>query len=215
MLLFDEVIPAPRRVGRAQTLFVHAGSHHVGRYSAAKPASHTAAGANHERWRPPARLLRPLSGNPVAMAAGLATLDLIQAKGFYEELDRKTRLLTDSLQAVADEVGVGFSTTRVCGMFGLFFNVEKVETYAQATGCDVQMFNRFFHGMLRRGIYLAPSAFEAGFMSAAHSEQDIADTFTAARAARAEAKKAVGIREAARRTQAPQASSTSHVDMRR
>jgi glutamate-1-semialdehyde 2,1-aminomutase len=127
-----------------------------------------------------------LSGNPVAMAAGLATLELIQAPGFYEELDRRTRLLTDALQAVADEAGVPFSTTRVCGMFGLYFSAEKVETYAQATACDVAAFNRFFHGMLQRGVYLAPSAFEAGFLSSAHSEQDLADTVAAARATFAE-----------------------------
>jgi glutamate-1-semialdehyde 2,1-aminomutase len=131
-----------------------------------------------------------LSGNPVAMAAGLATLELIQAPGFHAELDRKTRLLTDALQAVADEAGVPFSTTRVCGMFGLYFTAENVETYAQATACDVAAFNRFFHGMLRRGVYLAPSAFEAGFLSAAHTEQDLADTVAAARAAFAEARAA-------------------------
>jgi glutamate-1-semialdehyde 2,1-aminomutase len=131
-----------------------------------------------------------LSGNPVAMAAGLATLELIQAPGFHAELDRKTRLLTDALQAVADEAGVPFSTTRVCGMFGLYFTAENVETYAQATACDVAAFNRFFHGMLRRGVYLAPSAFEAGLLSAAHTEQDLADTVAAARAAFAEARAA-------------------------
>jgi glutamate-1-semialdehyde 2,1-aminomutase len=129
-----------------------------------------------------------LSGNPVAMAAGLATLELIQEPGFYTELDRKTRLITDSLQAIADEAGVAFSTTRVCGMFGLFFSSEHVESYRQATACDVSRFKRFFHGMLKRGIYLAPSAFEAGFLSAAHSEQDIADTFAAAREAFVEAR---------------------------
>jgi glutamate-1-semialdehyde 2,1-aminomutase len=122
-----------------------------------------------------------LSGNPVAMAAGLATLELIQAPGFYDELDRRTRLLADGMQAVADGAGVPFSTTRICGMFGLYFSAERVETYAQATSADTAMFNRFFHAMLKRGVYLAPSAFEAGFMSIAHSEQDIADTLQAAR----------------------------------
>jgi len=122
-----------------------------------------------------------LSGNPVAMAAGLATLELIQAPGFYDELDRRTRLLADGFQAVADEAGVPFTTTRVCGMFGLFFTDRRVETYDDATACDTAMFNRFFHAMLERGVYLAPSAFEAGFMSMAHSEQDIADTLQAAR----------------------------------
>ncbi|MCE5231751.1 MAG: glutamate-1-semialdehyde 2,1-aminomutase [Mizugakiibacter sp.] len=129
-----------------------------------------------------------LSGNPVAMAAGLAMLELIQQPGFHADLQRKTRLLTDGLRAVATEAGVPFSVNRVCGMFGLFFTDAKVETYAQATACDTGAFNRFFHGMLKRGVYLAPSAFEAGFMSAAHGEQDIADTLDAARAAFREAK---------------------------
>ena len=124
-----------------------------------------------------------LSGNPIARAAGLAMLEVIQAPGFYAELERKTNLLTDGLVAVALDAGVPFSVNRVCGMFGLFFSAEKVETYTQATACDVAAFNRFFHAMLDRGVYLAPSAFEAGFISTAHSEQDIADTLDAARAA--------------------------------
>jgi glutamate-1-semialdehyde 2,1-aminomutase len=124
-----------------------------------------------------------LSGNPVAMAAGLAMLELIQAPGFHAELERKTALLTDGLRAVAIDAGVPFSVNRVCGMFGLFFSAANVETFAQATACDVAAFNRFFHAMLERGVYLAPSAFEAGFMSAAHTEQDIADTLQAAREA--------------------------------
>jgi glutamate-1-semialdehyde 2,1-aminomutase len=124
-----------------------------------------------------------LSGNPVAMAAGLAMLELIQALGFYDELAARTRLLTDGLQAVADGEGLPFSVNRVGGMFGLFFTSEKVESFAQATAADTAMFNRFFHGMLERGVYLAPSAFEAGFVSSAHTEQDLADTLEAARGA--------------------------------
>jgi glutamate-1-semialdehyde 2,1-aminomutase len=124
-----------------------------------------------------------LSGNPVAMAAGLAMLELIQTPGFYDTLAARTRLLTDGLQAVADGEGVPFSTNRVGGMFGLFFTHEKVDSYAQATAADIAMFNRFFHGMLERGIYLAPSAFEAGFLSSAHSDEDIAATLEAARVA--------------------------------
>jgi glutamate-1-semialdehyde 2,1-aminomutase len=122
-----------------------------------------------------------LSGNPVAMAAGLAMLELIQAPGFYEDLERKATLLIDGLRAVAMEAGMPFSTNRVGAMFGLFFTDIQVETYTQATTCDVAAFNRFFHAMLARGVYLAPSAFEAGFLSAAHSEKDIADTIQAAR----------------------------------
>ncbi len=122
-----------------------------------------------------------LSGNPVAMAAGLAMLELIQAPGFYESLAARTRLLTDGLQAVADGEGIPFSTNRVGGMFGLFFTAEKVESYTQATAADTTLFNRFFHGMLERGVYLAPSAFEAGFVSSAHTDDDIAATLEAAR----------------------------------
>jgi glutamate-1-semialdehyde 2,1-aminomutase len=129
-----------------------------------------------------------LSGNPVAMAAGLAMLELIQAPGFYDTLAARTRLLCDGLQAVADGEGVPFSTNRVGGMFGLFFTREKVESFAQATAADTALFNRFFHGMLKRGVYLAPSAFEAGFLSSAHGEQDIADTLEAARGALREAR---------------------------
>jgi glutamate-1-semialdehyde 2,1-aminomutase len=129
-----------------------------------------------------------LSGNPVAMAAGLAMLELIQAPGFHDALAARTRLLADGFQSVADGEGVAFSTNRVGGMFGLFFSGEKVASYAQATAADAALFNRFFHGMLKRGVYLAPSAFEAGFMSSAHSDQDIADTLEAARGALREAK---------------------------
>ena len=122
-----------------------------------------------------------LSGNPVAMAAGLAMLELIQEAGFYDRLAARTRLLADGLQAVADGEGVPFSTNRVGAMFGLFFTQEKVESYAQATAADTAAFNRFFHGMLERGVYLAPSAFEAGFLSSAHSDEDLAATLEAAR----------------------------------
>jgi len=129
-----------------------------------------------------------LSGNPVAMAAGLAVLELVQAAGFHDALSAKTQQLTDGLQSVANEEGIPFSTNSVGGMFGLFFTAEKVTSYAQATAADSALFNRFFHGMLKRGIYLAPSAFEAGFISSVHSEQDIADTLQAARAAMREAR---------------------------
>jgi glutamate-1-semialdehyde 2,1-aminomutase len=131
-----------------------------------------------------------LSGNPVAMAAGLAMLGLIQAPGFHDALAARTRLLCDGLQAVADGEGVPFSTNCVGGMFGLFFTREKVHSYTQATTADTALFNRFFHGMLKRGVYLAPSAFEAGFLSSAHGEQDIVDTLEAARAALREARQA-------------------------
>jgi glutamate-1-semialdehyde 2,1-aminomutase len=92
-------------------------------------------------------------------------------------------MLTDGLQAVADGEGVPFSTNRVGGMFGLFFTHETVSSYAQATAADTAMFNRFFQGMLEHGVFLAPSAFEAGFLSSAHSDEDIAATLNAARIA--------------------------------
>jgi glutamate-1-semialdehyde 2,1-aminomutase len=123
-----------------------------------------------------------LSGNPVAMAAGLATLELIQQPGFHEALERSTHALCDGLEAAAREAGIAFHTTRAPGMFGLYFREGPVESFADAMGSDTQRFNRFFHGMLERGVYLAPSAFEAGFMSSAHGEAEIAQTIEAARA---------------------------------
>lgn len=124
-----------------------------------------------------------LSGNPVAMAAGLAMLELIQAPGFHEALEAKTHALCDGLEAAARDAGVAFTTQRVGGMFGLFFSSERVDTYTQAMSCDANAFNRFFHAMLERGVYLAPSAFEAGFMSSAHDDAVIARTLEAAREA--------------------------------
>ena len=124
-----------------------------------------------------------LSGNPVAMAAGLAMLELIQQPGFHEHLTAATARLCEGLEAAAREAGVAVTTTRVGAMFGLFFTDQKVETYAQATACDTAAFNRFFHAMLERGVYLAPSAFEAGFMSSAHTPDVIDATISAAREA--------------------------------
>ncbi len=129
-----------------------------------------------------------LSGNPVAMAAGLATLELVRQPGFHAELKAKTEMLCDGLEAAAKEAGVPVTTNRACGMFGLFFTDRKVESFADATACDTAAFNRFFHGMLQRGVYFAPSAFEAGFLSTAHSELDIELTIEAARAAFREAR---------------------------
>ena len=129
-----------------------------------------------------------LSGNPVAMAAGLAMLELVQAPGFYETLDARTATLCAGLEAAAREAGIPFTTNRVGSMFGLFFTDARVETYAQATACDVAAFNRFFHAMRERGVYLAPSAFEAGFLSMAHDDAVIEATIEAARGAFAAAK---------------------------
>jgi glutamate-1-semialdehyde 2,1-aminomutase len=124
-----------------------------------------------------------LSGNPVAMAAGLKMLELIQAPGFHDALEAKTHALCDGLEAAARDANIPFTTTRIGGMFGMFFSAQSVDTYAQAIACDTAAFNRFFHAMLERGVYLAPSAFEAGFMSSAHGDAEIAATIDAARAA--------------------------------
>ena len=121
-----------------------------------------------------------LSGNPVAVAAGLATLRLIEQPGFYGELARKTGALCDGLSAAAKKNGVTFSAQSVGGMFGLYFRASCPQSYAEVMGCDKDQFNRFFHAMLEAGHYFAPSAFEAGFVSAAHSDDDIAATIAAA-----------------------------------
>jgi glutamate-1-semialdehyde 2,1-aminomutase len=123
-----------------------------------------------------------LSGNPVAVAAGLATLKLVQQPGFYEALTAKTQALCDGLVAAAARHGVAFSAQSVGGMFGLYFRASCPQTYAEVLECDKEAFNRFFHAMLDAGHYFAPSAFEAGFVSAAHSEADIAATIAAAEA---------------------------------
>jgi glutamate-1-semialdehyde 2,1-aminomutase len=124
-----------------------------------------------------------LSGNPVAVAAGLATLKAIQAPGFYDRLSEATRALTEGLTAAAAKAGVAFSAQSVGGMFGIYFAREVPQSYAAVMSCDKEAFNRFFHRMLDAGVYLAPSAFEAGFVSAAHSAQDIRQTIEAAASA--------------------------------
>jgi len=121
-----------------------------------------------------------LSGNPVAVAAGLATLALTEAPGFYEQLAAKTASMTEGLAAAAKRAGVTFCADAVGGMFGLYFAATVPQSYDQIMACDKERFNGFFHRMLDRGIYLAPSAYEAGFVSAAHSAQDIAATIAAA-----------------------------------
>ena len=123
-----------------------------------------------------------LSGNPLAVAAGLATLKAIQAPGFYDELARKTAALCAGLMAAAKQHGVAFSGQSVGGMFGLYFRASCPRSYAEVMDCDKDAFNRFFHAMLAAGHYFAPSAFEAGFVSIAHSDDDIAATVEAAEA---------------------------------
>jgi len=121
-----------------------------------------------------------LSGNPVAVAAGLATLALTEAPGFYEALAAKTRALVDGLEAAAKQAGVAFRANAVGGMFGLYFAPSVPASYDAVMACDKERFNRFFHAMLGAGVYFAPSAYEAGFVSVAHSDADIAQTVRSA-----------------------------------
>jgi glutamate-1-semialdehyde 2,1-aminomutase len=186
VLIFDEVMTGFRvALGGAQQLFgvtpdlstfgkIIGGGMPVGAYGGRREIMEKVAPSG------PVYQAGTLSGNPVAMAAGLATLELIAAPGFHAALAQKTGALCDGLEAAARRHGVALTTNHVPGMFGLFFSAERIETYAQATSCDVAMFRRFFHAMLERGVYFAPSAYEAGFVSSAHSEYDIADTIAAA-----------------------------------
>jgi glutamate-1-semialdehyde 2,1-aminomutase len=121
-----------------------------------------------------------LSGNPVAVAAGMCTMKLVQAPGFYENLSAQTRKLVDGLSQAAASAGVAFCADAVGGMFGLFFAERIPCSYKEMMACDKESFNRFFHAMLELGVYLAPSAFEAGFVSAAHDDAVIDATITAA-----------------------------------
>jgi glutamate-1-semialdehyde 2,1-aminomutase len=122
-----------------------------------------------------------LSGNPVAMAAGLATLELIDAPGFYESLTTKTEQLINGLAAAAADAGIAMATECEGGMFGLVFtDAESVRSFDQVAAADVERFKKFFHGMLDAGVYLAPSAFEAGFVSAAHDDKELNATIDAA-----------------------------------
>jgi glutamate-1-semialdehyde 2,1-aminomutase len=122
-----------------------------------------------------------LSGNPVAMAAGLANLDLITRPGFYDDLTDRTRSLVEGLRGAAEAAGVPMAFSQAGGMFGFFFTeAPEVTSFEEVMACDLEAFKRFFHGMLDAGVYLAPSAFEAGFVSSAHSEEDIRETVSAA-----------------------------------
>ena len=190
LLIFDEVMTGFRvALGGAQALYgitpdlstfgkVIGGGMPVGAFGGKRELMELVAPSG------PVYQAGTLSGNPVAMAAGLATLDQITAAGFYEALGDKTRMLTDGLQAEADYAGVPFTTTRVGGMFGLYFSaVEKIVNFEQSGAVDVDMFKCFFHAMLDKGVYLAPSAYEAGFVSSAHSEEHISATINAAREA--------------------------------
>ena len=188
LLIFDEVMTGFRvAAGGAQSLYaitpdlttlgkIIGGGMPVGAYGGRRDLMEQVAPAG------PIYQAGTLSGNPVAMAAGLAMLDLVREPGFHERLSLQTQALADGLIAAARDAGVPFSVNRVGGMFGLFFSSEKVETFAQAMACDREAFNRFFHAMLERGVYFAPIPFEAGFMSTAHGDDVIAATLEAAHA---------------------------------
>src|SRR5580692_8467181 len=187
LLIFDEVMTGFRvALGGAQALYgvrpdlttlgkIIGGGMPVGAFGGRRDVM--------ERLAPlgPVYQAGTLSGNPVAMTAGLATLELLSAPGFHQRLQASTDTLIRRLAESAAGAGVALSTNHVCGMFGFFFTAERhVDRYAKVMACDVERFKRFFHGMLDQGIYFAPSAFEAGFMSAAHSPADIDATIAAA-----------------------------------
>ena len=122
-----------------------------------------------------------LSGNPIAMQAGLATLELIDNDDFYEQLEARTFQLVDGMKSLANHAGIAFSTNQVGSMFGFFFtDTEPVTTFSQVMQADANRFNEFFQGMLSQGINLAPSPFECGFVSAAHGDTEIDTTLEAA-----------------------------------
>jgi len=122
-----------------------------------------------------------LSGNPVAMAAGFATLEIISQKGFFETLSKQTSKLAAGLEQRAAKANIALSTNQVGAMFGFFFSEEKnISSFAQVSACDDQRFKKFYHGMLAEGVYLAPSSYETGFVSSAHSDEDIDKTLDAA-----------------------------------
>ncbi len=190
LLIFDEVMTGFRvALGGAQALYgikpdlstfgkVIGGGMPVGAFGGKRQYMELVAPAG------PVYQAGTLSGNPVAMAAGLATLDQIVVPGFYESLTEKTRMLTEGIQAEADHAGIAFTTTSVGGMFGLYFSEAKeIINFEQSGAVDLERFKVFFHAMLDRGVYLAPSAYEAGFISSAHSEEQITATINAAREA--------------------------------
>jgi glutamate-1-semialdehyde 2,1-aminomutase len=122
-----------------------------------------------------------LSGNPIAMAAGLKALELLDVDGLHDELEAKSKRICEGFQAAADKAGIALTTNYAGGMYGFFFtDAEKVTTYQQATECDLERFKTFFHLMLDEGVYLAPSAYEAGFISMAHGDDEIEATIAAA-----------------------------------
>ena len=121
-----------------------------------------------------------LSGNPVAVAAGLATLKQVQAPGFYEKLGKRTQQLVDGMTAAASNHGIDFCAQSIGGMFGLYFRKNIPTSFAEVMQCDKEAFNRFFHAMLDEGVYFAPSAFEVGFVSSMHGDNELEKPLSAA-----------------------------------
>ena len=187
LLIFDEVMTGFRvALGGAQSLYgikpdltvlgkVIGGGMPVGAFGG------RAEVMDHIAPEGPVYQAGTLSGNPVAMSAGLATLRLISVEGFHTRLERSNAELMAGLREAAQAAGIPFSTNHVGGMFGLFFTEEPtVSRFSQVMACHQERFNAFFHAMLAQGIYLAPSAFEAGFISSAHGPDEIAQTVAAA-----------------------------------
>jgi len=187
LLIFDEVMTGFRvALGGAQQHYgikpdlttlgkVVGGGLPVGAFGGRKDVMHSIAPLG------PVYQAGTLSGNPVAMAAGLATLKLVQQPGFHDRLSAQTAKLANGLKQKADAAGIPMSVNQVGGMFGFFFTEEdNIEFFEQVTQCDQERFKKFYHGMLDRGVYLAPSAFEAGFVSAAHGDDEINATLAAA-----------------------------------
>ena len=187
LLIFDEVMTGFRvALGGAQSLYgirpdlttlgkVIGGGLPVGAFGGRRDVMQSIAPLG------PVYQAGTLSGNPVAVAAGLATLGLIRAPGFFDRLANTCRDLCEGLSASARSAGVTFSAQHVGGMFGVYFRASPPATYSQVMECDKEAFNAFFHAMLAEGIYLAPSAFEAGFVSSAHGPDELGKTIRAAR----------------------------------
>jgi glutamate-1-semialdehyde 2,1-aminomutase len=189
LLIFDEVMTGFRvALGGAQALYgirpdlttlgkVIGGGMPVGAFGGRRDVMQSIAPLG------PVYQAGTLSGNPVALAAGLATLKLVQAAGFYDTLTATTRSLCERLTEAARGAGIAFCAHSVGGMFGLYFRDAVPQSYQEVMQCDAERFNRFFHAMLAAGVYLAPSAFEAGFVSSAHGAAEIDQTVSAAASA--------------------------------
>ena len=180
VLIFDEVMTGFRvALGGAQSIFnitpditilgkIIGGGMPVGAFGGKENIM------NHIAPDGPIYQAGTLSGNPVAMSAGLTTLNLISSKDFFNSLEHKTKILVDGITQSAKKIGVPLAMNYVGGMFGLFFTNEKtIDSFEKVINCNKEHYNIFFHGMLEEGIYLAPSSYEAGFVSSSHSDDDI------------------------------------------